>query len=155
MLRYKLFDPKTTWYYKNKIMNQNKEEECTNNNKEEELVFVNENNKQKIICESSQSSTNSDDDSNSELKKMIEIECKECNAIDYILLDDKENWKCSYCGCLLYNYTHDEEMPLNERKRNIFAVNNDESESSSSTSCTKSVNELFNEIGRLIKRTKK
>lgn len=154
MLQYKEFDPKTTWYYKNKVIGQKneKDKDCTNNTNNDDIVFVNENNKQKIICESSQSSTSSSD-----LKNMIEIECKECNVIDYVLLDEKENWKCSYCGCLLYNYTHDEEMPLNERKRNLFVVNKDEnqSESSSSTSCTKSVNDLFNEIGRLIKRAKK
>lgn len=165
MLQYKEFDPKTTWYYKNKIIGQKQNEKCTNNNNnnemssDDDIIFVNENNKQRIICESSQSSTTSSDTSTnnneSNEKNMIEIECKECNAIDYILLDEKENWKCSYCGCLLYNYTHDEEMPLNERKRNLFVVNKDQSESSSNTSCTKSVNDLFNEIGRLIKRTKK
>jgi hypothetical protein len=155
MLQYKEFDPKQTWYYKNKIIGQNKKD-CTNNtNNNDDIIFVNETNKQKIINsnESSQSSITSTNESNE--KNMIEIECKECNAIDYVLLGEKENWKCSYCGCLLYNYTHDDEMPLNERKRNLFVVNKDQSESSSSTSCTKSINDLFNEIGRLIKRTKK
>ena len=130
---------------KNKIIGQNKNNANTNNNNDnDDIVFVNENNKQKII----------NNDSIND-KNMIEIECKECTAIDYILLDNKENWKCSYCGCLLYNYTHEEEMPLNERKRSLTIVNKDESDSSSNTSCTKSVNDLFNEIGRLIKRAKK
>jgi len=145
MLQYKKFDPKTTWYYKNKIIGQNKTND-TNNNKNknnEELVFVNENNKQRII---NKDSTNE--------KTTIEIECKECHGIDYISINEKENWKCNYCNCLLYNYTHDDEIPLNKRK--LFIVNKYQSESSSntSTSTSSSVNELFNELGRRVKRSR-
>lgn len=140
MLQYKKFDPKQTWYYKNKAIGQNQKQNNTNtNNRSNDIVFVNENNKQKTISE----------DSTNE-KNMVEIECRECKGIDYILLDEKENWKCSYCDCVLYNYTHDDEIPLNKRK--LFAV--DQSESSSSSHTT-SINELFDEVGRLIKRAKK
>lgn len=125
MLQYKQFDPKQTWYYKNKIIGQKQNNANTNNNKKD-LQFVNENNKQRII--NSESSNE---------KATIEIECRECKGVDYLSINEKENWKCSYCGCLLYDYTRDDEIPLNKRK--LFITNPDED---------------TDVIGRLIKRLK-